>query len=144
MTFLSEKPPTREHSTQSRISTSSESYSINEASATEEASTAKEVDHTKLLKDAVSAVKRLGASTANADLTRQLKDARRDRQFFINTIRSLEEHRAELLADNEKLEQQNETITSEYSKVKVINQQLSRKVKTLDAMRELLGPVRQD
>jgi chromosome segregation ATPase len=162
MTFISDDTctPTRNQSTQSRSSTSSEFSRTTEASTTERSPTVEGVDHTKLMKDAVRAVERLGAFTANADLTRanadltrQLKHARRDKDFGIEVIGNLEEHRAELLANNgklkdyaaklhadkEELEQRIGTLMSEYSRLKVTNEQLGRKVTKLDEMRELLG-----
>lgn len=137
MTFLSEDPPTRRDSTQS--SRNSTLSMTEEQSITEEPSAVRYVDRTKLMEDAVRAVKRLGASTANADSTRELRELTRKYEICVQGRQSVEQHRGELLAHIDELKQQNLTVMSEYSKLRAINQHLGKKVEKLDAMRKLLG-----
>lgn len=130
MTFLSEDPPTRRDS-QSRCNST--------LSMTEEPSTVEYVARTKLVEDAVRAVERLGAFTANADSTRELEKLTKKYETCVHGLQRVEQHRGKLLAEIDELTQQHLALMGEYSKVRAINQNLYEKVKTLDAMKELLG-----
>ena len=92
-----------------------------------------EDDHTKLLENALGAVRKLhAAAVPDTKSTRELmiKFNTLKRRFDIccYTLQNVEDHRTELKAQVEELE--------------ATNQELGKKVKTLDAMRDLLEPVR--
>jgi len=82
-----------------------------------------EDDGTKLLENALGAVRRLHAFVVGPNL-RTLKMRF---NMCIKALESAERHRAELITENKKL--------------KVMNQELGKKAKTLDTMRDLLVPV---
>ena len=93
-----------------------------------------EDDRTKLLENALGAVRKLHAAAvpdtnSTKKLTKELDTLRRKFNICCHTLQNVEDHRTELIAQVEKLE--------------AMNQELGKKVKTLDAMRDLLGPVNQ-
>lgn len=93
-----------------------------------------EDDRTKLLENALGAVRRLHASVPDTKLAKELNTLRGKFQSYVHALQSVADHRDELLAKNEKLEVTNQAL-------KVTNQALGKEVKTLDAMRDLLEPV---